>query len=92
MKLRKVDLAMVEKLDEFYSIPYRAWLENGMQVHGVISVKDIYDLWRILDILLTDVQHQVTRTTLRARLEDGINEILQKGNINVLDDTNIQEV
>lgn len=89
MRVIKVDLAMVEKLDSFYTIPYSAWLDTGKKVTGVISVKEPRDMWRVLDILLTDIQYQLTRTTLRARLEDGINELLQKGDINVSNDTNI---
>lgn len=89
MRLKKINLAMIERLDEFYSVPYRAWLDNGVSVNGVISIKEPRDLWRVLDILLTDIQHQLARTTLRARLEDGINEILEKGNISVLNDTNL---
>jgi len=41
MRLKKVNLAMVERLDEFYSIPYRAYLDNGVSVNGVISSRRV---------------------------------------------------
>lgn len=83
MKLVKVDLAMVEKVNGSYNVPYRAWLDNDTSVNGEIIIKDPYDMWRVLDILLTDVQYQLTRITLRERLENGINTMLEKGNIDV---------
>lgn len=89
MKVKRVEIAMVERLDEFYTIPYRAWLEDGRAVNGVISIRDPLDRWMVLNSLLTDIQHQISRNTLRARLEADINDILTKGNIHVLNNPNV---